>query len=103
MYSTLWQKIPISYSIQDKVSEKDKIIRSQVLRDLSLKKKSSFYKNNLNKSHKILWESENKKGYIHGFTSNYIKVRQFWNPLLVNSLQKHYLSDIDDDGYARVD
>ena len=61
------------------------------------------FKNNVNKLHNILWESENKKGYIHGFTSNYIKVRQFWNPLLVNSIQKKYLSGIDNDGYARID
>mgnify|MGYP001188319327 FL=1 len=92
----------ISYNITDKVPEKDKISRSQVLRDLSLKKKISFYKNNLNKLHNILWESENKKGYIHGFTSNYIKVRQFWNPELVNSIQKKYLSCIDKEGYARI-
>lgn len=92
-----------SFDIINKVSERDKIMRSQVLRDLSLKKKRAFYKNNVNKLHSILWESENKKGYIHGFTSNYIKVRQFWNPLLVNSIQKKYLSGIDNDGYARID
>ena len=92
----------ISYNIIDKVPEKDKILRSQVLRDLSFKKKISFYKNNLNKLHNVLWESENKKGYIHGFTSNYIKVRQFWNPVLVNSVQKKYLSGIDKEGYART-
>ena len=92
----------ISYDIIDKVSEKDKILRSQVLRDLSLKKKSSFYKNNFNKPHNILWESQNKKGYIHGYTSNYIKVRQFWNPSLINSIQKKALTGIDEEGYARI-
>ena len=90
-----------SFNIHNKVTEKDKISRSQVLRELSLKKENSFYKNNLNKNHDILWESENKKGYIHGFTSNYIKVRQFWNPSLVNSIQK-YLTGIDEDGFART-
>lgn len=92
----------LSFDIADKISERDKILRSQVLRDLSLKKKNTFYKNNINNLHSILWESENKRGYIHGFTSNYIKVRQFWNPELVNSIQKRYLSGIDDDGYARI-
>ena len=56
----------------------------------------------LNKNHDILWESENKMGYIHGFTSNYIKVRQFWNPTLVNSIQKKYLTGVDEDGFART-
>ena len=91
-----------SFNILNKVTEKDKISRSQVLRELSLKKENRFYKNNLNKNHDILWESENKKGYIHGFTSNYIKVRQFWNPSLVNSIQKKYLTGIDEDGFART-
>ena len=66
MYSNTLTEKTHSFDITNKVSEKDKIIRSQVLRDLSLKKKNSFYKNNLNKFHNILWESENKKGYIHG-------------------------------------
>ena len=92
----------LSFDIIDKVSETDKISRSQVLRNLSIKKKSAFYKNNVNNLHSILWESENKRGYIHGFTSNYVKVRQFWNPKLVNSIQKRYLSRIDNDGYARI-
>ena len=85
------------------MSDQDKVLRSQVLRGLSLKKKETFYKNNLNVTQNILWESENKKGYIHGFTSNYIKVRQFWNPSLINSIQKKKLTGIDEDGYARVD
>ena len=92
----------ISYGIQDKVSEKDKILRSQVLRDLSLNKKNKFYKNNLNKFHNILWESENKKGYIHGLSSNYIKVRQFWNPSLINTLENKELVGIDEEGFARI-
>ena len=41
-------------------------------------KELQYYKNNINNLHSILWESENKRGYIHGFTSNYIKVRQFF-------------------------
>ena len=93
----------ISYDINNKVSEEDKILRSQLLRDLSQKKKKSFYKNNLNRTQNILWESENKKCYIHGFTSNYIKVRHFWNPSLINSIQKKTLTGIDEDGFARID
>ena len=92
----------LSFDITDKVSEKDKIIRSRVLRDLSFKKKTRFHKNNLNKFQKILWESENKRGYIHGLTSNYINVREFWNPSLVNTIQNKQLTRIDDEGFARI-
>ncbi len=92
----------LSFDIIDKVSEKNKNKRSSVLRDLSLKKKNEFYKNNLNKFHDILWESENKKGYIHGLSSNYIKVRQFWNPSLINTIENRELTNIDEEGFARI-
>ena len=92
----------LSYNMSDKVPEKDKSTRSQVLRDLSHKKKNTFYKANINKPHNILWESENKRGYIHGFTTNYIKVRQFWNPSLVNKVENIKLTKIDKEGFARI-
>ena len=92
----------LSFDLTDKVSEKNKIIRSRVLRYLSLKKKIKFYENNLNKFQNILWESENKRGYIHGLTSNYIKVRQIWNPSLSNTIQSEALTRIDNEGFARI-
>jgi threonylcarbamoyladenosine tRNA methylthiotransferase MtaB len=49
----------------------------------------------------VLFENENKEGYIHGFTENYVKVKTPWNPELVNTLQKVKLSKIDDDGVVR--
>ncbi len=92
----------LSFDLTDKVSEKNKSIRSRVLRYLSLKKKIKFYENNLNKFQNILWESENKRGYIHGLTSNYIKVRQIWNPSLSNTIQSEALTRIDNEGFART-
>ena len=65
----------ISCGMSDKVSEKDKVLKVKFLRFI-FKKKSKFYKNNLNKSHNILWESENR-GYIHGLSSNYIRLDNF--------------------------
>ena len=35
----------------------------------------------------VLFEGENKEGYIHGFTENYVKVKTPWNPELVNTLE----------------
>ena len=92
----------LSFDIAEKILEKDKITRSRILRELSLTKKARFYKNNLNKFQNILWESENKRGYIHGLTTNYIKVRQFWNPSLINTIQKEKLTRVDDEGFARI-
>jgi threonylcarbamoyladenosine tRNA methylthiotransferase MtaB len=46
---------------------------------------------------------ENKKGYINGFTENYIKVRIPWDPSLVNTLHKVLLKEIDEEGFVRVE
>ena len=75
--------------------------RSKMLRGLSVKKRRSFYESQLNASHSVLFESENKKGYINGFTENYVKVKAPWNPILVNTKQEVTLTKIDDDGLVR--
>jgi threonylcarbamoyladenosine tRNA methylthiotransferase MtaB len=50
-----------------------------------------------------LFESENKEGYIHGFTENYVKVKTPWNPELVNTLHDIQLTKIDEDGSVRLE
>ncbi|BAO76820.1 tRNA (N(6)-L-threonylcarbamoyladenosine(37)-C(2))-methylthiotransferase MtaB [Winogradskyella sp. PG-2] len=77
--------------------------RSKMLRGLSAKKRRAFYENQLGTKRTVLFEGENKEGYIHGFTENYVKVKTPWNPELVNSLYKVCLSKIDDDGLVRFD
>lgn len=75
--------------------------RSKMLRGLSAKKRHAFYQSQLGKTYEVLWEGENKKGYIHGFTPNYVKVRKPWNPFLVNTLEKVRLATIDEEGFVR--
>jgi len=77
--------------------------RSKMLRGLSVKKRRHFYENQLQTKHTVLFESENKEGYIHGFTENYVKVKTPWNPELVNTLHKVELTKIDADGLVRFD
>ncbi|MDN3706015.1 tRNA (N(6)-L-threonylcarbamoyladenosine(37)-C(2))-methylthiotransferase MtaB [Myroides ceti] len=77
--------------------------RSKMLRGLSVKKRRAFYEAQLNSSHTVLFESENKEGYIHGFTENYVKVKTPWNPELVNTLHPIHLTKIDEDGIVRFD
>ena len=75
--------------------------RSKMLRSLSVKKRRLFYESQLDSSHSVLFEAENKKGYIHGFTENYVKVKAPWNPVLVNTKKEVILTEIDDDGLVR--
>ena len=77
--------------------------RSKMLRGLSVKKRRAFYESQLGKTATVLFENENKEGYIHGFTENYVKVKAPWNPELINTLQTIKLKEIDTDGLVRFD
>lgn len=77
--------------------------RSKMLRGLSVKKRRAFYESQLGTSRTVLFESENKEGYIHGFTENYVKVKTPWDPALVNTLHEIQLTRIDEDGSVRME
>ncbi|WP_395066407.1 tRNA (N(6)-L-threonylcarbamoyladenosine(37)-C(2))-methylthiotransferase MtaB [Flavobacterium sp.] len=77
--------------------------RSKMLRGLSVKKRRAFYENQIGTNRTVLFESENKEGYIYGFTENYVKVKTPWNPELVNTLHKINLTKIDEDGSVRME
>ncbi len=76
--------------------------RSKLLRGLSAKKRRAFYEDQLGSEHTVLFEGENKQGYIHGFTENYVKIRKPWNPYLVNQLHQVTLDEIDEEGFVRA-
>ncbi|MGB5983315.1 MAG: tRNA (N(6)-L-threonylcarbamoyladenosine(37)-C(2))-methylthiotransferase MtaB [Nonlabens sp.] len=76
--------------------------RSKMLRGLSAKKRRQFYESQLGKTKTVLWEADNREGFIHGFTENYVKVKAYWNPDLINTLQTVQLTDIDKDGLVRI-
>ncbi|MBO2545453.1 tRNA (N(6)-L-threonylcarbamoyladenosine(37)-C(2))-methylthiotransferase MtaB [Salegentibacter sp. BDJ18] len=75
--------------------------RSKMLRGLSAKKRRAFYESQLGNTSTVLFEGENKEGYIHGFTENYVKVKAPWDPALVNTLHQIELTSIDEDGLVR--
>ncbi len=77
--------------------------RSKMLRGLSAKKRRAFYESQLHTERVVLFESENKEGYIHGFTENYVKVKMPWDPSYVNTLHTVTLTEIADDGMVRFD
>ena len=85
---------PVAINVRNK--------RSKMLRGLSVKKRRAFYESQIGKNRTVLFETENKEGYIHGFTENYVKIKMPWNPELANTLQKITLANIDDDGCVRA-
>lgn len=85
------------------VDKKVRAKRSKMLRGLSVKKRRAFYESQLGAVRTVLFESENKKGYIYGFTENYVRVRVPWDPGLVNTLRPVRLSGMDEDGIMRFE
>ena len=85
------------------VAKKVRAKRSKMLRGLSAKKRRAFYESQLNTERTVLFEGENKEGYIHGFTENYVKVKAPWDPALVNTLHQVKLTRIDEDGMVRFE
>jgi len=77
--------------------------RSKMLRSLSVKKRRAFYESQIGTNRTVLFESENKEGYIHGFTENYVRVKTPWNPELSNTLHEIKLTKLDEDGSVRFD
>lgn len=77
--------------------------RSKMLRALSVKKRRAFYEKQIGSTRTVLFEGENKQGYIHGFTENYVKVKAPWNPELVNTIHAVTLKEIDTDGLMRFE
>lgn len=75
--------------------------RSKMLRGLSVKKRRAFYESQLGKTKTVLFEKENKEGYIEGFSENYVRVRLPWNPALANQLVEVTLGEIDTEGFVR--
>ena len=74
--------------------------RSKMLRTLSVKIRRDFYSSQLGTKKNILFESENKKGFIHGFSENYVRVKTPWRKNLVDSIVSYDLKEISDDGFV---
>ena len=77
--------------------------RSMTLRSLSDKKRRVFYESQIGLDKTVLYETENRRGYIYGYTENYLRVRTPWNPELANKLKPVRINEIDKDGYIRVE
>jgi len=74
--------------------------RSKLLRLLSSRKKSDFYKSNIGSINNVLFESENKNGYIEGFSENYLRFRTIWDSKLAGTIKQMKFNEIDPEGFA---
>ncbi len=76
--------------------------RSKQLRILSEKKKRAFYLSQVNKKEQVVFEKNIENGYMYGFTSNYIKVKATYNPLIINQSAFIKMMDLGDEGTMNI-
>jgi threonylcarbamoyladenosine tRNA methylthiotransferase MtaB len=71
--------------------------RNKRLRNLSAKKLSAFYRQFSNETVNVLFESENKDGFMYGYSENYIRVKLPFDVQLINQVVAAELDQVDDD------
>jgi threonylcarbamoyladenosine tRNA methylthiotransferase MtaB len=84
--------------LNGKVELSERKRRNKMLRILSAKKLRSFYETHLKKNYSVLFEHENKNGFMHGFTENYIKISHPFDDGLVNKSIAITLEGLNEEG-----
>lgn len=72
--------------------------RNKMLRILSAKKLRAFYEQQKGCKLTVIFEYENKEGFMYGFTQNYVKVKHPYDLELCNKPVSIILAEIDADG-----
>ena len=93
----------VANNLPDIVPNQVRSKRSKLLRTFSIKMRRKFYSKQIGSNKNVLFESENKKGFIYGFSENYVRVKTPWRKNLVDSIEKYYLKEISNDGYVLVE
>lgn len=86
-----------AYKLPCKVNMSERADRSKMLHVLSDKKRLAYYNEHIGNTYPVLWEAENDHDVMYGFTSNYIKVKTKYDPMLVNEITDVEITDIDTD------
>ena len=72
--------------------------RSKLLRALSVKLKRKFYMSQLGTTKNVLFEPENRNGFIYGFSTNYVRIKTPWRSSIKDKIIPFELQNISDDG-----
>jgi threonylcarbamoyladenosine tRNA methylthiotransferase MtaB len=76
--------------------------RNKMLRTLSEKKLRHFYSQQIGKLRPVLFEHENRNGFMQGYTDNYVKVQLPYDEKLTNSIFEIELAAIAANGLVDV-
>jgi len=92
------QALKIEYKVDPKIKHK----RSQLLLDLSEKKRIAFYEAHIGKKAIVLFEHTRKGDMMHGFTENYIRVEAPYDKTLINETREVILGGWNESQSALV-
>ena len=76
--------------------------RNKMLHILSDKKRRAFYQSQIGTVGEVLFEDDQKDGFMHGFTKNYVKVKAKYDPVMVNEIKRVKLLELTADGEVEV-
>ena len=82
--------------LDNNVDKPKRAERSKMLRILSSKLQRLFYKRFENTKQTVLFEKDNKDGFVYGFTENYIKIKIPFDNNLVKNPTNVLLNEIDE-------
>ena len=84
--------------MQNSVPVSERKRRNKMLRILSAKKLRAFYEKQKGKQMTVIFEHENKNGFMYGFTQNYVKVKFPFELSLCNKPLTVEVGDFDEEG-----
>lgn len=89
--------------MKGKVAGSTRFDRNKMLHILSDKKRRAFYQSQIGSNAQVLFEDDQKNGFMHGFTKNYVKVKAKYDPVMVNELKNVKLVELLADGEVEVE
>ncbi|MFD0941610.1 tRNA (N(6)-L-threonylcarbamoyladenosine(37)-C(2))-methylthiotransferase MtaB [Pedobacter boryungensis] len=89
--------------MKGKIAGSTRFDRNKMLHILSDKKRRAFYESQIGSTGQVLFEDDQKNGFMHGFTKNYVKVRAKYDPVMVNELKQVKLVELLADGEVAVE
>jgi len=96
------RELTVAAEMKGVVAGSERNERSKMLHILSDKKRRAFYESQIGSNAEVLFEADQKSGFMHGFTKNYVKVRAKYDPVMVNELKAVKLLEITADGEVEV-
>lgn len=93
----------IAATMENQLSNTCKNKRANTLIELSNKKKTLFYQQNIHRECFALIESKKTNGFPTGFTDNYIRIKLPYDTAIINEIVKVKILKMDTDGVCKAE